>query len=517
MPNSGKSRDSSGGGGSSYSSLPAAPDDLDEFEDGATTSASSSLSSNASSSSSSFASTQLAAWDDADALPHLHQPSRPVIHYSLGDGTAAAASASSSHESTRGLPRSAVVDAIMRAGEEEDGGDHFFDDAEDDIERLLSSNAVASSSTTSKASGTYGGSSKAASGSPSARRGPASPAASRSSMAPMSVSIDDYDYDYAYSTRGSSSSSGGRFGRAWQESTRSRLVQAVRAAVEAETGSWMAYAVGWTAMLLAIMSSAATTPMFKYLEESGVRPGLAACWRSQAMSIFLLPIAALEAVTTGQYIKAWERRPDLDYQIYVHVCFAGLGWAASLLFYINGLQLTTAVRASLITNMHPLIMVLYMFVRRQPLHRLDWAGVLVAFAGVLIMALEKMAMSGGAAHDTHSSSSPVLELCGMLMCLIAATSDCFVIINRKMIKKYVPLMQYTCVTALFVLVACAAFSIAFEGTDVFCYDRDDCLFGWAGADWIKPMATFGFVNGVVCQAGFNFAVRIRYIFCVLQY
>jgi drug/metabolite transporter (DMT)-like permease len=326
----------------------------------------------------------------------------------------------------------------------------------------------------------------------------------------MAVSIDDYDYSYASSRVYSSSS--GAFDKTWREKTRSRLARAVRAAVEAESGSWMAYAVGWTAMLLAILSSAATTPMFKYLEESGVSPGLAACWRSQAMSVFLVPIALIEAVATGEHIRAWERRPDLEYQIFVHVGFAGLGWAASLLFYINGLELTTAVRASLITNMHPLIMVLYMCLRGQRVDRLDWGGVLLAFTGVMVMALDKMGSasntSAGGHRDEHAASSPVLELCGMLLCLAAATADCFVIINRKMIKKYVPLMQYTCVTALFVLVACAIFSVLFEGTDVFCVSRDDCLFGWAGSRWVKPMATFGFVNGVVCQAGFNFAVSI---------
>jgi drug/metabolite transporter (DMT)-like permease len=395
------------------------------------------------------------------------------------------------------------VEAILRAGEPEEeamSGDTFFDDHDDDIERLLSVNTHSSNSTGNSTSSRSGG------GIGISKGMDAFPPGTKTSMTPMSVSIDDYDYSYASSRAYSSSS--GTFDKTWREKTRSRLARAVRAAVEAESGSWMAYAVGWTAMLLAILSSAATTPMFKYLEESGVSPGLAACWRSQAMSVFLVPIAVVEALTTGQHIKAWERRPDLEYQIFVHVGFAGLGWAASLLFYINGLELTTAVRASLITNMHPLIMVLYMCLRGQRVDRLDWGGVLLAFSGIMVMALDKVGSSGVNHRDVHASSSPMLELCGMFLCLAAATADCFVMINRKMIKKYVPLMQYTCVTALFVLVACAIFSMLFEDTEVFCVGRNDCLFGWAGSRWIQPMATFGFVNGVVCQAGFNFAVRI---------
>jgi hypothetical protein len=38
--------------------------------------------------------------------------------------------------------------------------------------------------------------------------------------------------------------------------------------------------------------------------------------------------------------------------------------------------------------------------------------------------------------------------------------------------------------------------------------HDECIFGWVSGEWFELILLFGLVIGVVCIAGFNYAVRI---------
>jgi hypothetical protein len=56
-------------------------------------------------------------------------------------------------------------------------------------------------------------------------------------------------------------------------------------------------------------------------------------------------------------------------------------------------------------------------------------------------------------------------------------------------------------------------SFLFDGTsdigtdniEVFCR-QDNCIFGWTSSHWIVPILLFGFIVGVICVAGFNYAI-----------
>ena len=213
------------------------------------------------------------------------------------------------------------------------------------------------------------------------------------------------------------------------------------------------FVIGWIAMVLAIFSGAGSGPMFKYMEENGVAPSLAAAWRCQCMSIFLVPLAVVEIIqNNGNTIKFLDRKPDLPYPVYVHTLFAGLLWSGTLLLWINGLKFLTTTQASLIVNTHPLIMVFYMQLTGKDVSPLDWVGVVLSIAGVGVVGSDDLV---GSARD----SSPSMQLMGVTLCMCAAVCEFLVILNRKTIKKYVPLMQVrlvcggTCI--IFVCHACA--------------------------------------------------------------
>src|SRR3569623_2067189 len=116
-------------------------------------------------------------------------------------------------------------------------------------------------------------------------------------------------------------------------------------------------------MFLAILSGASIGPVFKYMETQHIHPLQAAAWRCTCMSIWLTPFAVIEALKSSPEMRmTWfTKYPDLPFPVYVLVLFAGIVWAGNLLTWISGLQFTTTVRAALFCNLHPLIMVVVLY------------------------------------------------------------------------------------------------------------------------------------------------------------
>lgn len=266
----------------------------------------------------------------------------------------------------------------------------------------------------------------------------------------------------------------------------------------------------WISMVLAIMAGSGIGPMFKYMYEHNIPPRLAASWRCQCMSLILLPIAMIESKYDNS-VEWFANKSDLQYKIYIHVLIAGLAWAVNLVAWISGLEFTTTVHASLFASLHPLVLVVYIRVIGEYITYFEWTGIFVALLGVIIAASQGLLKF---ASSFSSSEDPVKnELLGDVLCIIASLSEALVIINRRAIKKYVPLFQYTFATTLIVAICSSIASFLFDGTsdigtddiEVFCL-RDNCIFGWMSSKWIVPILLFGFIVGVICVAGFNYAV-----------
>lgn len=194
-------------------------------------------------------------------------------------------------------------------------------------------------------------------------------------------------------------------------------------------------------MTLAIFTNAGTGPMFKYMENNGIAPSLAAAWRCQCMLFFLIPLAIIELWKDGKVAELFQRKPDLPYRVYVHVIFAGLGWCGTLLFWINGLKFISAVRASIFDNLHPLVMVVYLYCSGGILSRYDWIGVGLALVGVLVMSGKQLVEEFG--NQKEAQVDLKYQIFGSLLCLLSSCCECGIIINRKRTRKYCPLLQVT--------------------------------------------------------------------------
>ena len=92
--------------------------------------------------------------------------------------------------------------------------------------------------------------------------------------------------------------------------------------------------VGWVCLFLAIMSGSLIGPMFRYIQDRGITPVLAASWRCQCMSIILIPLALLErTVDPTKRVKWFSSNSELKGPIILYVALAGIGWAGNLLLW----------------------------------------------------------------------------------------------------------------------------------------------------------------------------------------
>jgi hypothetical protein len=71
--------------------------------------------------------------------------------------------------------------------------------------------------------------------------------------------------------------------------------------------------------------------------------------------------------------------------------------------------------------------------------------------------------------------------------------------------------QYTALTTMCVAFSSTCMSLLTESNDegavqLFC-TQTNCVFGWAHPDWLAMMLCFGLTIGVICIAGFNYAVE----------
>ncbi len=206
-------------------------------------------------------------------------------------------------------------------------------------------------------------------------------------------------------------------------------------------------------MFLAMVASSSIGPIFKFMSSHGVPPFLASSWRGQCMSVFLIPLAIVEYYMdpVKNAVDWFERKEDLPYPVIVHVTMAGLSWGCNLLTWIVGLQYISTFEASVFANAHPIMLTIYLRCTNVPVSNFEYIGVFISFLGLIVSSAQELSEQSSsittstiATINTDEALHHVdrmHELLGIGLCLIAAAGEVFVMMNRMITKKYVPLMQ----------------------------------------------------------------------------
>lgn len=283
----------------------------------------------------------------------------------------------------------------------------------------------------------------------------------------------------------------------------------------------------WLALIMCLITGAGIIPVFKGMINSGITPCLACSWRSQCMCLFLFPLTYVESRFFSKYLINWnEVIPSSKVKLWVHILMASVAWCFNIILIALALKYATPVRAAVLDDCHPLMMVFYLHCfMHMPVSRLEWLGVLIAIIG--IVSSELITSSAGDSSNNHDL------ILGDVICLLAAAGEVVVIINRSELKNYVPMMkvslycltcieclinmsitlhfsvcvvQYTAISTIIVAVLSSFLAVAVDGSEIFCTE-DKCVFGWASPHRRVNMLVFGFLVGVFYAAGFNFALQ----------
>ena len=337
----------------------------------------------------------------------------------------------------------------------------------------------------------------------------------------------------------SSTSSGSGIANTGTNTTTSTNTSSINGNNTAADGFWSVWTttIAWFCMILAILSGSTIGPAFKIMEVLHIDPILAACWRCQCMVLILAPIAWLEwkillrnetsTSSNGNAIDAvsgsvpvpvpvrisqisWMLPPPLpqntDNQhlhlyphkrpIIMYLLFASLGWAGNLLCWVSALQYTTTVRASIATGLHPVFLVIYIsFFSSINVQKLEWLGVIISVCGLSLTIFDEDPLA--------TNIERKLEFLGLFLCVLGSVFEVFVLVNREVIGKLIPTMLYSLLTTIGVVIVSSIILVFFHSTPLDFTDHG--LFGWCTARWAEKMFFFGFVVGVICVAGFNFA------------
>ena len=118
---------------------------------------------------------------------------------------------------------------------------------------------------------------------------------------------------------------------------------------------------------------------------------------------------------------------------------SGVAWTGNLLCWIEGLEFTSTVRASVFANVHPLMLVIFFRVSGSFISRLEWLGVTVVMLGILLSACRDEFQKFDL--DPNEPQEDKRAWIGDLLCLLAAFGEMVVLVDRMQTKACIPIIQ----------------------------------------------------------------------------
>jgi drug/metabolite transporter (DMT)-like permease len=278
------------------------------------------------------------------------------------------------------------------------------------------------------------------------------------------------------------------------------------------SSSYSTTLLAWVSILLATISGAAIGPTFKDMEELSVPPVLAVSWRCQCMIVFLIPILIYQyydpKIPKIQWMKVY---PGLRYPYIYYIVLDSIAWSLNVISWVIGVKYTTTVRASVFANTHPLMLVTVLYLTGSKVQLLEWVGVSVIMCGICYSFVNQLDDFVAASVPATTNTGQQSTVFGDSLCLIAAFADMVLVLIRTKTTPHMTTLQYTGYTSLGIVLISTICSLYMDGTPenpvgIFCL-QEDCVFGWMNGRWVCLMLIFGLTVGVVCIAGFNYAVQ----------
>jgi len=255
----------------------------------------------------------------------------------------------------------------------------------------------------------------------------------------------------------------------------------------------------WLSLFASIGSGALTGPIFKYIQNHNIQPILAVTWRCACMLFFLIPGTIIERILNkkkyNDFIKDYFITEKSKYPLILYVIISSIGWSFTLFFWVLSLSFTSIIHASVISNLHSLIIVIYMFFSGKNISKYEILGVLISICGIVISVIKSIL-------ETKSKSSILFGDC---LCLLSAFGQVITILNKKNVRN-VTMIKFKIITNIILKITALIISFFIEDNImIFCIDNN-CMLGWLSNFWLPKIMGFAFLINF-CLCAFNYSVN----------
>ena len=252
----------------------------------------------------------------------------------------------------------------------------------------------------------------------------------------------------------------------------------------------------------------------------------------QCVFLYLLPFSLYELYTTPRRV----RRSWLERETVRAVALAGIGWGGTLVCYVISLRFTSTVRASLLSSLTPLVLLVQYRLSGRRITRGELWGALLATAGMVVCFLSSsdpersdsfgLAAAGGSSatvggggggteadagtgttshHETPATITPGYSLLGDLLATAASVFTAIDVEYSVVARQTVPLFVFSSMCAGVAVLLATACAVGLEGATLTVSING--LFGWLLPAYLAPMLIFAFTVGFLAILGFNHSVK----------
>ncbi|CDW85422.1 UNKNOWN [Stylonychia lemnae] len=209
-------------------------------------------------------------------------------------------------------------------------------------------------------------------------------------------------------------------------------------------------------------------------------------WRNTNMIPFLILISIIDLKTQAKDFSLksiWQNKNTR-----IGIMQLSLSFNLVQIFFILSGQYTIMSHASIFSNLGGAMLVIHRVILRQPTHRWEYSGVIIAMVGSIISVLDKDVKKIDESHQ----NIPFGDICGIISSLFAAY---FFQKNSQVIQK-VPSSIVVCLTIIISEILLVIFGLIFD-TFTLDFNTHTGVFGFISKEYF--LYTF-FALGLFCGA-----------------
>jgi len=233
---------------------------------------------------------------------------------------------------------------------------------------------------------------------------------------------------------------------------------------------------------------------------------LKSSWRMLFLAICISPLTIMEYMK-GKERFVYSKEVLWNADVLKKILFASIGhaiWTIALVIAVNH---TSIAQASLLINIHPIMLMLFKFKSRSSFLHLEKAGGICVIIGTLLVFFDSNIESTGGLVNLNNIDSLTRNTSGNLIALIGAVGGAFYFTKNQELKDGYPFFLGIFMISILGFIFISVISLITEGATI-SFDPDVGIFGLFSGERIGIYILIIIVTGFGAYIGY--AVSLQY-------